>query len=229
MVSPLRTLDPPRFNGTTASPASTVDTTGLRPRRSPARFVLGVLLAAVTVLLFVTVALRADHKQPVLAVARPVAAGQQLSAADLVVVRVSVESGVPVVPAGSLDNVLGRTAAVPLVRGALLAPRQVGPAAWPPAGQAVLAVPVKAGHAPAGLSPGATVMVLVTPAVAGGGSATGSGSGVQQAPATVASVQPASDGSGSVIVSLVLDQDAALRLAGAGAGDVQLVQLAPHG
>jgi SAF domain len=229
MASPLRTLDPPRFNGRPTTPSSTVDTTSLRPRRSPARFVFGVLLAAVTVLVFVTVALRADHQQPVLAVARPVAAGQQLSAGDLVVVRVSVEPGVPVVPAGSLDDVLGRTAAVPLVRGALLAPRQLGPAAWPPAGQAVLAVPVKAGHAPAGLSAGATVMVLVTPAVAGGAPTTGSGSAVVQAQATVVSVQTASDGSGSVIVSLVLDQDAALRLAGAGAGDAQLVQLAPHG
>ena len=229
MVSPLRTLDPPRFNGRTTPPASTVDTTNLRPRRSPGRFLLGVLLAAVAVLVFVTVALRADDRQPVLAVAQPVAAGQQLTRADLVVVQVSVEAGLPVVPAASLDDVVGHSAAVPLVRGALLAPRQVGPAAWPPAGQAVLALPVKAGHAPAGLSAGATVMVPVAPPAGNGASTSGSGSSVPRAPATVVTVEPAGDGSGTVTVSLLLAQDAALRLAGSGAGDVSLVQLAPQG
>jgi len=230
MVSPLQTLDRPSYNGRPAQPPSTVDTTGLRPRRSPGRFLVGVLLAAVVVLVFVTVALRADHKQPVLAVAQPVAAGQQLTSADLVVVRVSVEAGVPVVPASNLDQIVGHTAAVPLVRGALLAPRQVGPAAWPPAGQAVMALPVKAGHAPSGLSTGATVMVLVTPATGNGTPASSSGSSgpAQQAPATVVAVERASDGSGTVTVSLLLAQDAALRLAGAAGGDVSLVLLAPQ-
>src|SRR2546430_3088971 len=172
MVSPLETLDPPRYNGLPGAPAASVDTAGLRPRRSPLRFVAAMLVVAVVVLVFVTVALRADNKQPVLAVAQPVAAGQQLTRADLVVVRVAVETGVPVVPADREDQVVGHTAAVPLVRGALLAPRQVGPAAWPPAGQAVLALPVKAGHTPSGLATGATVMVLIAPA-AGPGSGAG--------------------------------------------------------
>src|SRR5689334_1449308 len=126
MVSPLETFDPPRYNGRAGQPPAPVDTGSLRPRRSVGRFLLALLLVAVVVLVFVTVALRADHKQPVLAVAQPVAAGQQLTGADLVVVRVAVEDGVPVVPAASLDQVVGHTAAVPLVRGALLAPRQVG-------------------------------------------------------------------------------------------------------
>jgi hypothetical protein len=229
MGSPLQTLDPPRYNGRAADPPAPADPTGLRPRRSVGRFLLALLLVAVVVLVFVTVALRADNKQPVLAVAQPVAAGQQLTSADLVVVRVAVEAGVPVVPAGNLDQVVGHTAAVPLVRGALLAPRQVGPAAWPPAGQAVLALPVKAGHAPSGLATGATVMVLISP-VAGPGAAGGSAgsSGAQQAPATVVAVDRAGDGSGTVTVSLLLAQDAAVRLAGVAGGDVSLVLLAPQ-
>src|SRR5437764_493305 len=176
MSSPVQILDPPRYNGRVGAPPSTADAVGLRPRRSPGRFVLALLGVAVVVLVFVTVALRADDKQPVLAVAQPVAAGQQLTNADVVVVRVALEAGVPVVPAASIDQVVGHTAAVPLVRGALLAPRQVGPAAWPPAGQAVLALPVKAGHAPSGLSSGATVMVLIAPATATGTATSSSGS-----------------------------------------------------
>src|SRR5437763_3984253 len=202
MSSPVQILDPPRYNGRVGAPPSTADAVGLRPRRSPGRFVLALLGVAVVVLVFVTVALRADDKQPVLAVAQPVAAGQQLTNADVVVVRVAAEAGVPVVPAASIDQVVGHTAAVPLVRGALLAPRQVGPAAWPPAGQAVLALPLKAGHAPTGLAAGASVMVLVTPTTGttgtGGGSSGSSGGagGGHQAPATVGPFTPAPRGCG---------------------------------
>jgi hypothetical protein len=234
MSSPSQMLEPPRYNGRAAAPPSAPDAVGLRPRRAPGRFVLALLGVAVVVLVFVTVALRADNKQPVLAVAQPVAVGQQLTSADVVVVRVAVEVGVPVVPAASIDQVVGHTAAVPLVRGALLAPRQVGPAAWPPVGQAVLALPVKAGHAPIGLAAGASVMVLVTPTTGttgtGGGPAgpSGGAGGGQQALATVVAFTPATDGSGTATVSLLLAQDAAMRLAGVAGGDVSLVLLAPQ-
>jgi hypothetical protein len=233
VTTTLRTLERPTYNGNgRADTPTAAEAAPLRPRRSAGRFLFGLLLAAVVVLVFVTVALRADHKQPVLAVARPVAAGAQLSAASLIVVRVAVEDGVPVVPAVQLDQMIGRTAAVPLVRGALLAPRQVGPPAWPPAGQAVLALPVKAGHAPTDLVAGSTVMVLVAPGTGStGGQAVSSGQATQsvQAPATVVAVDRAADGSGATSVSLLLGQDAAVRLAGAAGGDASLVLLAPHG
>jgi hypothetical protein len=231
MSSPVQMLDPPRYNGRVTAAPPSADAIGLRPRSSPGRFVLALLGVAVVVLVFVTVALRADDKQPVLAVAQPVAAGQQLTSADVVVVHVAVEAGVPVVPAASIDRVVGHTAAVPLVRGALLAPRQVGPAAWPPAGQAVLALPVKAGHSPTGLAAGASVMVLVTPTTGttgGGPSGSPGGTGGQRAPATMVAFTPAADGSGTATVSLLLTQDAAMRLAGVAGGDVSLVLLAPQ-
>jgi hypothetical protein len=234
VTTTLRTLERPTYNGNGWAETPTAAAAApLRPRRSAGRLLFGLLLAAVVVLVFVIVALRADHKQPVLAVARPVAAGAQLSAASLIVVRVAVEDGMPVVPAGQLDQMVGRTAAVPLVRGALLAPRQVGPAAWPPAGQAVLALPVKAGHAPTDLVAGSAVMVLVAPGTGSTGGQAGSPGGSSgqsiQAPATVVAVDRAADGSGATSVSLLLGQDAAVRLAGAAGGDVSLVLLAPHG
>ncbi|GAA5197412.1 hypothetical protein GCM10023322_68620 [Rugosimonospora acidiphila] len=221
-------MDRPGLDARAPDFAAPVDTTGVRPRRSVGRLVAGLLLAAVMALVFVMVSQRTDHKVPVLAVTRSVAAGQRLTAADLVAVRVAVEAGVPVVPADQLGGVVGHTAVVPLVRGALLAPRQIGQAAWPPAGQAEVALPVKAGHVPMDLQPGATVMVLISPAATSGAT-----SGAQTAevrdPATVVAVAAASDGSGAQLVSLLVTQDAGLQLAGASSGDVSLVLLAPRG
>jgi hypothetical protein len=228
MVSPLQSLDRPNVNGRgVPPPVPVLDTTGLRPRRSPARLLAGLLLAAVLAFVFVWWSQRSDLKQPVLAVTRAVAAGQTLTSADLVAVRVAVETGVPVVPASDLDQVVGHTAAVPLVRGALLAPRQVGAPSWPPSGQAEIALLVKAGHAPAGVQPGASVMVLITPTTTGGGGQNASASQVQAA-ARVVGVDRSADGSGAVTVSLLVGQDDGMRLAGS-TGEVSLVLLAPQG
>jgi hypothetical protein len=229
MSTPLYTMDRPSYGPHPTAGPGGVDTTVLRPRRSPARVVLGLLTAALLALVFVWISQRADEKTPVLAVTRAVAVGQQLAAADLVAVRVAVEPGVPVVPASQLDQVAGHTAAVPLVRGALLAPRQIGAPAWPGLGQAEIALAVKAGHAPAGLQPGATVMVLITPTAGPAGTGGGQSSdavGVQ-APATLVAVDRASDGSATVTVSLLVGRSDGMRLAGT-AGDVSLVLLAPR-
>jgi hypothetical protein len=192
-------------------------------RRSPLRLVGGVLLTAVVVLTFVTVDLRADHKREVLAVTGPVAAGQVLTGADVTSVAVAAEAGVPLLAASHLADVVGRTAAVPLVRGELLSAGLLGPAAFPPAGEAVLAVDVKPGHAPAGLEPGTPVLVLVTavPPASGGPapppvSTTGS----------VIAVDLATDGSGDLAVSLLTSQIDAVALA-ADTGDVSLILTAP--
>ena len=162
-----------RYRAFSRRPSGPHDATARRPlaaaqlvgaRRSPARLVAGLLVVATAVLTFVTLDLSADHKRQVLAVTTSVAAGQPLSAADVVAVAVDAEAGVPLVPAGELASVVGRTAAVPLVRGQLLAPRLLGPPVFPPAGQAVIAVDVKPGQAPAGLQPGSAVLVLAAPA-----------------------------------------------------------------
>jgi hypothetical protein len=229
VTNPLPSLERPNYSGQPAALTAAVEVAALRPRRSPARILVGLLLAAVLALTFVGLSLRADAKQPVLAVTTAVAAGQRLTSADLVVVRVAVEPAVAVVAASQLDQVLGHTAAVPLVRGTLLAPRQIGAAVWPPAGQAVIALLVKQGHAPTGLQPGAAVLVLITPT--SGPAATGAGQGSTgaplQAPATVVEVSRAVDITGSGTASVLVAQGDGVRLAGA-AGDVSLVLLAPQ-
>ncbi len=164
--------------------------------------------------------------------ARAVNAGQTLTTADVAVVRVAAEAGVATVPASQLSSVVGRTAAVPLVAGSLLAPDELGAAAWPPSGQAVIAVPVKAGHAPSGLGAGTQVLVLVVPAgPAGAGAAPSAGSGqgqVVQALATVVSIEQAADQSGTTVASLLLTTPNATRVVSAG-GEVWLVQVGGNG
>ena len=194
-------------------------------RRSPARLVAGLLVVATAVLVFVTVDLRADHKRQVLAVATSVAAGQPLAATDVVAVAVDAEAGLPLVAANQLASVVGRTAAVPLVRGQLLAPRLLGPAAFPPAGQAVIAVDVKPGQAPAGLQPGSAVLVLTTPATDGSGAPAQSEAGTLSA--SVIAVDDAADGSGDLVVSLLMSQPNAVVLGAATTGTVSLVLVGP--
>jgi hypothetical protein len=86
-------------------------------------------------------------------------------------------------------------------------------------------VPVKPGRLPAGITEGSRVLVVaVAPGstVEPGPPPEAPGSPVAQVPATVVKVVEAVDGSGTSLVSLLLDQDDAVIVAGA-AGDLALV------
>lgn len=201
----------------------------LRRRISKARLLLAVGLVLACALAGVIVAQRVDIRVPVLAAARAISAGQTVTAADVTTVREAVEAGVATVPASQLSTVVGRVAAVPLVAGTLLSPAQFGGPVWPGRGEAVIAVPVKAGRLPSGLPAGAHVTVLVVATGTPGG-ITGSSGGqggqppVEKATATVVSVEAAADQSGTTVVTLVLSAGDATRVAAA-SGDVALVQL----
>ncbi|GAB3147024.1 hypothetical protein GCM10027290_29670 [Micromonospora sonneratiae] len=201
-------------------------------QRSGRRVVLGALLVLLSVVVFWQVDLRANEGRSFLAAARSVAAGQVIADVDVQVVRVSNVSGLVLLPADQRSQVVGRTAVVPLAVGSLLTAAQVGPVAWPPAGQAVIALPVKPGRAPAGLAAGARVVVLVVPPATVGQAAGPVGSsgsdGVRRGVATVVSVEAGADQVGSLLVTLLLAADAAEAVASA-PGDVSLVQLGPEG
>nr|WP_030501011.1 SAF domain-containing protein [Micromonospora purpureochromogenes] len=185
----------------------------------------GLLLVLATVVTFWQVDLRRHADEQFLAVARDVPAGQVITDADVRVARVANPSGLALVSAQRRAEVVGRTAAVPLAEGSLLVSAQVGPAAWPPAGQAVIAVPVKPGRAPAGLAAGSRVVVLVAPPAGQQASQT-QNSGARRAVATVVSVAAGADQVGTQLVTVLLPADAAEAVASA-AGDVSLVQLGP--
>jgi len=202
-----------------------VAATVTRPRRSPLFIVTGALLVVVLALAFMWLQLRADQTVSVLAVARPVAAGQVIAAADLRTAQVVPDPGVRLVAASRAATVVGRTAAVPLVAGALLSPDQVGPAAWPAPGEAVVALPLKPGRIPAGIAPGARVRVLT---VVAADSPAGDTDEQDGALATVVEVADGVDASGTVVVSLLLKAAEAGRVAASG-GEATLVLLGPGG
>jgi hypothetical protein len=116
---------------------------------------LGAALVVLSGVLVAWALSRASDRVDVVRMARRVPAGQTLTEADLTVTPVAIDSGVSgLVPAASLDELVGRVAAVELRPGALV---QVG--MWRDAvqlsqGESSVGAVLKAGRYPAGLGRG---------------------------------------------------------------------------
>jgi hypothetical protein len=132
----------------------------LRPRRNVRLVAAGVLAICLgglgAAVLYTSVA----GTESVVAVRRTVYRDQPLTAADLGLVELSSSPGIETVAAERLDDVVGQTALVDLVEGALLTPRGFGEAAVD-AGAARLGVRVVAGRLPVGELPPGTPVLLV--------------------------------------------------------------------
>ncbi|MDG4790182.1 SAF domain-containing protein [Micromonospora sp. WMMD1102] len=192
---------------------------------------LGGLLVIVCVLAYAYGAAQLGDRVQVLAVARPVTAGQPITAADLKQVSAAHDPGVRLVPASQAVKVVGRTAVVPLVAGTLLTPELLGDAAFPPGGQVTASLALKPGQYPQGLAAGARVSVYVsTTARDGGQSAPAASSAAAPArmSAVVLRVDLAGDGEGSTVVTLLLAASDAPQLAAAPSGGVVLMQTSPE-
>jgi hypothetical protein len=218
------TLDARRPSGTTGLPVNGAPAGPvIRRRISVPRVLLSALLILGLALAGAVVANQVDTRVPVLAAAHDIAAGQTITDADLVVVRVAAESGVATLPDAQRTTVAGQRAAMPVAAGTLLHAGLLGNVEWPAAGQSAIAVAVKPGHAPTGLTAGSPVTVLIVPAAGAAGDAPAGGPAVQ-ARATVVSVEQAGDQSGQQIVSLLLAGNDATKVASA-AGEARLIQL----
>jgi hypothetical protein len=193
----------------------------LRRRRSTPHMLLGAVLVVVCALAFAVTALRADPRTSVLALAGPVSAGHVLAEADLTVVRIVPDPGLGVLAESQRASVVGHTVRLPLAGHSLLSQDVLGPAAWPPAGESLTAVAVKAGRIPTGVQAGTPVLVLVVPGSSSTGGPSASPAVAPQARATVVSVA-AADSSDVSVVSLLMNSVDAVRIAGA-AGEVALV------
>jgi hypothetical protein len=205
---------------TSHRPTSRLPSVPIAPRRRVWLLILSLMFVVVCAGAFALVYLRAETREQALGVARPVAAGQHLTVADLRVVRVSAGDGLRLVPASTASQVIGKTAMVPLAEGSLLTPGQVGPAAWPPADQAVVAVPVKSGRLASGVVAG--VRVLVVPVTREDTSSEQVPSKAHQPiSAKVVAVAEGADGGGVTVVSLLVARRDAVAVAGA-AGDVSV-------
>jgi hypothetical protein len=198
----------------------------LRRRNAPLA-VIGVLLVVVCALVFAEGWVQAGHRQPVLALAQAVTAGQVITAADLQVVRVSASGPVTLVPASREAGIVGSTAAASMPAGSLLTTGDIG--APPPAsGQVRLGVALKPGQYPPDLSAGQEVDVLATPA-SGSTSSSGSAAALPVGQGVVLSVSAASvsSSSGQTVVELEVPQDAMPDVAAAAAtGQISLATIA---
>ena len=212
---------------------------GQGPRRGRRRSVPlaagGVVLVVACALVFAEGWLAAGNRQPVLALAEPVTAGQVITAADLETVRVSAAGPVSLVPASRQAEVAGSTAAVTMPAGTLLTGSDIGTPP-PVKGQVRLGVALKAGAYPPDLAAGQDVDILATPASGTtGSSSSGSGSAVDALPvgqAVVLLVSPASaaGGSGETVVELQVSADAMPQVAAANAaGQIALATIPAGG
>ncbi|MEU1398273.1 SAF domain-containing protein [Micromonospora zamorensis] len=152
-------------NGTGSVDAPVTPPTVVRQRRvRPGLLGLAVLLIALGGLgaAFAVTSVRATGSY--LAVARPVEVGREISAADLVSVQVAGGQGLRPVPAGRLDEVIGKRAAVALVPGTLLTLGQVTDDPLLGPGQQQIALGLKTAQVPAReLHPGDKILLVSTP------------------------------------------------------------------
>jgi hypothetical protein len=168
---------------------------------------------------------RSDHSLSVLAVARPVAAGQVVSPADLRVAHIS-GSGVSAMSASSLSQVVGETATSSLAPGTLLQSSMLTRSPVPGAGLQVVAVAEKSSLIPAGVAPGRSVS-LVQLVPASGGHANGGGVLVDRALVVGVRTDPTG---GTTVLSVQVPASLAPTVAqsvAAGALAVTLLPVAP--
>ncbi|MGW1056589.1 SAF domain-containing protein [Micromonospora rubida] len=172
----------------------------LRQRRvRPGLLGLAVLLIALGGLgaAFAVTSVRATGSY--LAVARPVEVGRTLSADDLVTVQVAGGQGLRPVPAGQLNEVVGKRAAVALAPGTLLTPAQLTDDPLLGPGQQQISLDLAPGQVPAKrLHPGDRVLLVSTP----NRNANGQSAGSTRFEATV--IDTATPSSSSVVVYVAL-------------------------
>lgn len=228
--TPGRPVAPPAStNGSRQRPtASGAGGLGTAKRSVPMALV-GVAAVVLGALLALALYTSVDRRQAVLAVRRPVAAGQVIAPEDLRQVRVSTADGITPVPVSRSATVVGKSAAVALVPGTLITSDHVGAPSSLQAGQAIVGVALKAGQAPAALPPGTRVQVITT--VKGGGAdqarpvvLTSSAVVAPAAAANGAQAKPTT--SATTVVSLIVPANEAPAVAAAAAdGQVSLVGL----
>jgi hypothetical protein len=159
-TQPPRTSTPGRaasLNGSPPPPALTP----LRRRRRPALLALAVAMVVLGALGAAYLATSLGQTSPVIAIAREVPWGQQITAADLVQARVAGDPALAPIPYGERDQVIGMVAATTLTPGSLLTRDALTEQPLPPPGQQLVGVGVSTTQLPAtSLRPGDDVLLV---------------------------------------------------------------------
>jgi len=164
-----------------------------------------------------------NQTTPVLALARDVGWGHQLTDGDLAVAAVIPDERVRTIDAAERDHVLGQTAAHALTAGTLLSHAELTGVRVPAAGQVVVGVLLKPGGLPAkGVRP--QDRVLLTPTT------TATSSTTEVAPVIGLVLDAGSpNADGSVVVDVIVNSAQNAIAVPAGSGQVVLSLLAPDG
>jgi hypothetical protein len=180
---------------------------------------VGLLLVVGCALAFGVLAQRLADQRPVLVLARPLDRGTVLTSADLAIAQVSADPALRTVAPQDRGRLVGNTLRIPLRGGALVTPEVVAPGAVDLGPQArTVGLALEPGEYPvASLAAGDTVSVVAT---AGDGS-------VLDDDGVVLAVEPAIEGSATLLVSVVVDVGAAAPITAAAA--VDQVRLVLHG
>ena len=225
-----KTPTPVTGNGALRRPsANTVQPVGATAKaaaRNRTRIIAGAFTLVVSALVAGLLYANVGSRHPVVAIARPVAAGQVIQPTDLRQVLASSVDGIRTTPWSSRSSVVGRTAAVSLVPGSLLNPNQLATGAAIDPTAAVVGAVLKPGQFPAGLRPGDKVLAIALPPEAA--SAAGQAEVDPPVAVTLAAIDKLVDSAGSVSVSLAVPPGDAATLAVAGARGRLALVLAPR-
>lgn len=148
-----------RRSVTSASTNGSPPATG--PRRRLPLTAVAVVVAVLGAVVFAGLLASTNERSEVLAVARPVAVGERIDAADLAVAEVSASDALRPVPAAERARVVGRRAAVGLVPGMLLTPDSVAAGPVLDAGKATVGLSLKPGRFPLGIAKGQRVLLVL--------------------------------------------------------------------
>jgi hypothetical protein len=176
---------------------------------------LAAAMVGAGVLVSAAVYRQADHQVSVVTVTQPVPAGAAISPGDLGTARVTVGSGIRVIPASQLGQVAGEIAAVALRPATLLAPSELTSAQPPALGQELIPASLKPSELPAsGLFPGDHVLIIATPGDQGQtGAPDGSPSLTGPVPGVVEAVNDVPDATGLDVVDLLVSDGSGAAVA----------------
>jgi hypothetical protein len=194
--------------------------------RNRTRITTGVFILVVSALASGLLYANVGDRHAVVAIARPIAAGQVIQDPDLRQVMAGSIDGVRTTPWSGRSSIVGKTAVVNLAAGSLLNPVQVadGPIVDPAA--AVVGAVLKPGQFPAGLRIGDKLLAIVLPPEAA--SVTGQADIAPPVAVTVAAIEELPDSAGAVSISLAVPPGESAGLAVAGARGRLAVVLAPR-
>lgn len=160
------------MTGRPATP-SVAPPTAPRRRGRSRRLALGGVLIVVGVIAGFAVYNAEGSRQPVIAIARAVPFGQQVTNADLRQVALPEDSGLAVIGWAQSSEIVGRTATSDLFPGQLLTRDAVTAQRLPRAGQAIVGIGVKRGQLPATALAARDVVLVVDAALTAGGGVQG--------------------------------------------------------